>query len=127
MNKLFFWGVILFHIYIYYNHNYMSVNASKSMSYNNHHMGNSKTMNNDNSTPKCPIKLAKSFFRSSLFLNSLFMTKPSFKSMTNSIMKKNLNLIDFTKDSNILGWRIDIIIIMLRLAINDTITVTTAI
>jgi len=110
MNKLFIWGMILFHIYIYYNNNDLIVNASKSssMSYttiknnnNNDHTYASTTTTT--TTTKCPIKLAKSFFKSSLFLNSFFITKPNLKVMTTNIMKKNLNLIDFTKESNILG------------------------
>jgi len=109
MNKLFIWGMILFHIYIYYNNNDLIVNASKSssMSYttikNNNNNDHTYASTTTTST-KCPIKLAKSFFKSSLFLNSFFITKPNLKVMTNNIMKKNLNLIDFTKESNILGF-----------------------
>lgn len=118
MNKLFIWGIIIFHIYIiYFNKNDMIVKASKSTSNNyntigyqknNIHSNNNDDNNIDSSsstTPsvKCPIKLAKSFFKSSLFLNSFFITRPTLKIMSTNIMKKNLNLIDLSKESNILG------------------------
>ena len=122
MNKLFIWGIIIFHIYIiYYNKNDMIVKASKSTIINYNSIGYQKNNihnnNDDNNNKnigtstttttttsvKCPIKLAKSFFKSSLFLNSFFITRPNLKIMTTNIMKKNLNLIDFSKESNILG------------------------
>ena len=122
MNKLFIWGIIIFHIYIiYYNKNDMIVKASKSTIvnyntigyqknniYNNNDDNDNKNIGTSTTTTtttsvKCPIKLAKSFFKSSLFLNSFFITRPNLKIMTTNIMKKNLNLIDFSKESNILG------------------------
>ena len=122
MNKLFIWGIIIFHIYIiYYNKNDMIVKASKSTIinyntigyqknniHNNNDDNNNKNIGTSTTTTtttsvKCPIKLAKSFFKSSLFLNSFFITRPNLKIMTTNIMKKNLNLIDFSKESNILG------------------------
>ena len=115
MNKLFIWGIIIFHIYIiYYNKNDVIVKASKSstnyntIGYQKNNIHNNNNNDNNNnigaSSVKCPIKLAKSFFKSSLFLNSFFITRPTLKSiMTTNIMKKNLNLIDFSKESNILG------------------------
>lgn len=92
LNYLFLFGIGLFHVYvIFHKHSRVTVGA------------NLPAGAVPGSGSGCPIRMAKSFFRSAFMSpSSLFVSKPS--SGKHAATKTNLNYVDVNKGQNVLSY-----------------------
>lgn len=92
LNYLFLFGIGLFHVYVIFNrHSHVTVGANLPAS------------PVAGAGSGCPIRMAKSFFRSAFMSpSSLFVSKPS--SGKHAATKTNLNFVDVNKGQNVLSY-----------------------